>query len=40
MESSFESVCGSIPWKADKKFTYELMKNKKNIFQRAHRLCY
>jgi hypothetical protein len=40
MQASFESVCGSIPWKADKKLAYGLVKNKKTIFHRAHRLYY
>jgi hypothetical protein len=40
MEASFESVCGSIPWKADRKLAYGLVKNKKTIFHRAHRLYY
>jgi hypothetical protein len=39
MEASFEPVCDSIPWKADIKLAYGLVKNKNN-FHRAHRLCY
>jgi hypothetical protein len=40
MEATFESVCDSVSWKADRKLAYELVKNKKTIFHRAHRLCY
>jgi hypothetical protein len=34
MEASFESVCGSVSWKADRKLACGLVKNK-NM-----RLCY
>jgi hypothetical protein len=36
MEEDFESVCDSIPCKADRKLVYGLVKNK--IF--FHRPCY
>jgi hypothetical protein len=35
MEASFESVCDSIPWKADRKLAYRLVKNNKTIFHKA-----
>jgi hypothetical protein len=35
MEASFESVCDSIPWKADRILAYGLVKNKKTIFHKA-----
>jgi hypothetical protein len=35
MEASFESVDGFIPWKADRKLAYGLVKIKKPFFHKA-----
>jgi hypothetical protein len=32
MEASFESVCDSVSWKADRLLAYGLVKNKKPFF--------
>ena len=32
MEASFESVCDSVSWKANRKLAYGLVKNKKPFF--------
>jgi hypothetical protein len=32
MEASFESVCNSVSWKANRKLAYGLLKNKKLLF--------